>query len=116
MSNEPVRPKCRRCASDNLTKHGHYGASADHPGRQGQQKWKCKACGWQGEAVMPLETAGISRKRAERVRARIVERAEAGAVILVITAAQNATPVHGKFWSCILTMAEAIGAQIFVNI
>lgn len=32
----------------------------------------------------------------------------------IIVAAQNATPVHGKFWSCILTAAEAIGAQVFV--
>ena len=32
----------------------------------------------------------------------------------IVVAAQNATPVHGKFWSCILTLAEATGAQIFV--
>ena len=32
----------------------------------------------------------------------------------IITAAQNATPVHGQFWGCLLTMAKQLKAEILV--
>ena len=72
-------------------------------------------CDWNGTNPIGIETdqaAGLPRKRIERLHARL--KAARGVQRYVITAAQNATPVHKRFFATLRTYCRRRGAQLIV--
>lgn len=102
----PLCPKCgkpvfRKGQADGVTRYGH---------RRDVQK----LCKWHG-----TQPAGVEEDRARGIDARqakaLARKArEAGRRRLVITAAQNATPVNKAFFASLLTYCKDRGAQLIV--
>lgn len=93
----------------------HRRGSAD-----GQQRWQHgsekqrASCKWHGTQPVGLEAAeskGVDPKTAKslHVRAKAAKRA-----IFVVTAAQNATPVHKAFWASLKLYAKKRNATLLV--
>lgn len=108
---QPLCPKCgepvKRCAQFRGT------ARYVHPGRQGVRKRK-GLCTWNGTQPVGLAT-DQSKGVDEKVSRKLAKQAgKAGARRLVITAAQNATPVNRAFLASLLTYCRARQAQLIV--
>lgn len=74
-------------------------------------------CTWHGTNAIGAEleaTCGVSRAKSEELKRRIVASRKRGRARYVITAAQNATPVHENGFRSLLTYCERNGAQLLV--
>lgn len=103
----PLCPKCGKpvarsgASTSGVIRYEHRGAAK-------------KACGWHGTRPVGVEEdqqAGINQAAAKKL-ARVA--GKAGARRLVITAAQNATPVNRAFLQSLLTYCAARQAQLIV--
>lgn len=107
MSGKPLCPKCGdpvspRGQRNGLTRYSHTGER------------KRRECSWHGAHPANVELAEakgvdktVSRQLARDVRAT-------GSRRLVITAAQNATPINKAFFAALLTYCKARKAQLIV--
>lgn len=102
--------KCPKCAREDLYRRSEA---------RGVQRFKCDeklgGCGWHGTKPVGLEafeSNGIDRKQADALHRKV--RDERGVRRYVITAAQNATPVHKRFFKALLNYCSWTGAQLIV--
>lgn len=106
---KPLCPKCgkpvRKAGTQN---HGE--------GKTGVQRWWCIPCKWHGTQPVGVEdaaSAGIDRKKVDKLHRRLkgdgrrVRR-------YVITAAQNATPINKAFFASLLSYCKRNHAQLIV--
>jgi hypothetical protein len=103
------KPLCPKCGEP-------VGLGGNNRGKQrymhaNQQR---KTCRWQGTrpvGVEKFEAAGVDQKTAKKLARQV---AKTGAKRLVITSAQNATPVNKAFFAALLGYCKARGAQLIV--
>lgn len=86
---------------------------------RGVQRFRCDpelgGCGWHGTkpvGIEEYENRGIDRKTADGLHRKL--RAERGVRRYVVTAAQNATPVHMQFFASLRNYCIRMGAQLIV--
>src|SRR6185503_7651042 len=103
------KPRCPRCGEP-VVKGGHA---------RGAQRWKrrgqnLKNCSWHGTKPVGLsyvEAEGVNQDVSKRLAREL---RKAGTKRLVITAAQNATPVDAAFLKSLLTYCRHRKAQLIV--
>jgi hypothetical protein len=103
--------KCPRCGSK-VRKDGHTDTDAAGDGVQRYACTKRAICKWRGIAAIGVEEArslGINRKMVSALHRKLRK-----ATRFVITAAQNATPVHEEFFKSLLTYCRVNSAQLVV--
>ena len=98
---------CLNCGSTELVKDGC--TNADEPS---QQRWKCKACGKRGPSVARDGSTGLDRSAVAALHRSL--RQAKGVRRYVVTAAQNATPVHQAFFASLLGYCKHNKAQLIV--
>lgn len=112
-------PLCPKCGKP-VVKGGAVN-SPNHGGKSGQQRYLCdrngraKGCGWHGTRPVGLEaaeSAGVDEATSKALQAKV--RQARGVRRYVITAAQNATPVHKLFLRSLLSYCKTAGAQLLV--
>lgn len=110
---EEKRPECPKCGSIM-----HKGAKQ----ASGRQRWMCRSGRKDGRAYC-YSTTDTSPKPEARQRSgrwydatgeKIFRRPLDGARTYIITAAQNATPIHEPFWACLKTAAKHREAELIV--
>ena len=109
------RPKCPNCGK-RMTKGARTAG--------GRIRWQCRI--WAGEKTSGrycYSTTDASAKPEARQRngrwydatgERTFRRPLDGAHTYIITAAQNATPIHETFWACLKVAAKHRGAEILI--
>ena len=108
-------PKCPNCGRPVTKKGQDDGKTRYRCGQKGKDR-HTPGCGWQGYDPVDLdvaEAAGLDPKATKAV-ARAVRAAGTTDVLYVITAAQNATPVHEGFFGALKVYCEATGAKLLV--
>lgn len=106
--------KCPRCGERDLTRDGKASG--------GKQRWSCKR--WEGTSNKYCYTTTDPKAAARdqgghtltdsKVTPTKFNRALKGVQRLIITAAQNGTPVHEGFLASLRTMAKELDAEIVV--
>ena len=86
--------RCPKCGGDRMVKNGRANTTA-------KQKYKCKGCGHTTVAPHPPDFVPMRDKLPKKQR-------------YIITAAQNATPVHKGFWRALLNAAKFYDAELVV--
>lgn len=90
---------------------------SNNGGMTGVQRWKhapSHGCRWHGTRPVGVEDAeskGIDQTTAKALHVQVKRAKQA---IFVITAAQNATPVHKPFWAALTLYAKKRGATLLV--
>lgn len=108
---EDSQPLCPKCGKPVVKGGGLH----DNRGAMGVQRYWCKPCKWHGTAPLFKDSAqsrGLDRKNARLVVATL--EAAPRPVRLVITSAQNATPVHKRFLKTLLGYCKANRARLIV--
>lgn len=103
------RPNCPKCGKL-MTKGVTY---------FGKLRWQCKNSVQKTYCYSTTDPkAGVIRKQDGTARkaskAPVFKRNIQGSKIFVVTCAQNATPVHEKFWAALLQYCEHRGAELMV--
>lgn len=97
-------PKCPNCGSGSMVKNGH----APHGG----QRWVCKV----GTVVCYSGDPSEKRDHAGKPTARpVFDPAPTGKQTFIITAAQNATPIHFQFWQSLQRAVKHFKAELLVQ-
>ena len=105
---------CPKCHSGTLVKDGKT------PG--GRQRWSHYLSGGGSKVFCYTTTApgsgAVINARGDRTKAgkplKFKRAISPDTKVFIITAAQNATPVHDAFWQCLLFMKENISAELMV--
>ena len=107
MTKESTRPLCPKCNSPCAR-----GGTSDY----GVPRWRCSSddCLWNGTQPInsPDSSAGLDRTAIESLDSRLKN--DVGRRRYVITAAQNATPIHAPFLANLLSYCKKNRAQLVV--
>lgn len=96
--------KCHKCGKDQWIKDG--------TNKVGQQRWKCKPCGYRPWSAPVNVDAGVPKDAVKKLHKQLVE--AHGVQRFVVTAAQNATPVSKPFLASLLMFCKRMNAQLIV--
>lgn len=108
--------KCPKCKGF-VAKNG-VGRDRGNPSKEGRQNYRCKdrkSCNWQGYTPIGLAASlddGVPMDLVSKLHRRISS--AKGVQRYVVTAAQNATPIHVGFWKTLLAYCEHVDAQLLV--
>lgn len=88
----------------------------------GKQRWECRFSGGETKGPSCYKTtdptaAGVRNQRGDTTpagRPAVFKRTFKDAKRFIITAAQNGTPVHNKFWHALRTYAKVMKAEMLV--
>lgn len=119
MTPKKQRRRCPNCGQNTLIKNGHTGSGK-------KQRWLCTGGDSRGrdnqnQRVVCYSTTNPDAparkqdgKPKVQPRALFFRRALEGAKRVVITCAQNATPVHEPFWKALLGYCKTNNAELIV--
>ncbi len=95
--------KCLHCGGNDLAKDGEF---------EGRQRWRCNDCHKRTTAVARDDSTGIDPAGVATLH-RVINAAH-GVQRYVVTAAQNATPVHREFFKSLRGYCKHNNAQLIV--
>jgi len=109
---ELLCPKCGKPVIKGGMRNDKYGKSGTQRYMHGEKNRVCKWHGTQPIGLEEEQSAGVDRALADALHGQLKK--ERGPRRYVITSAQNATPVHKRFFDTLLTYCRANKAQLIV--
>lgn len=111
-----ARLRCPKCGEP-VVRQGQYRGVPRyrHAGMHSTRRRARGLCDWNGTNPVGIESdqaAGLPRAEIERLHSKIAR--ASGVQRYVITAAQNATPIHKRFFASLLTYCRIRKAQLVV--